>query len=50
MNPHSPTDAWLAAVAGNRGYEADPEPGDSGEETLERDGRTYRVTVEVLDE
>lgn len=47
MNPHSPTDVWLAAVATGDGYDADPGPGDSGEQLLEYGGTTYRVTVEV---
>lgn len=50
MNPFAPAGVWLDAVATDDGYEAVPEPGDTGEQRIERDGTTYRVTVEVLDQ
>jgi hypothetical protein len=49
MNPHSPTDSWLKAVAGVGGYSAEPEVGDADSMLCERPSGTYEVTVERVE-
>jgi hypothetical protein len=50
VNPHSPTDSWLKAMAGEGGYDADPEVGDEGASFIERDSGTYEVMVKKVEE